>query len=308
MGGLGSALMNCATLPALCDRKITEGAGGKNAKCHMHYNSQLCNSHFMAESDPDGWDTISMCKWCGTCGDGISVMVGNTNIEDGKCQADANDDGCYISAWEVKSLCPQILETKAKVLAADKDNNAILNVAEVGNFLRAEGLQATETELQLIVSAMDEDGDKGLNFNEFLWMMISEMKNFKEKPDPDTDEASMWAVMTCVADQEVFCPVSGQLCKGDTCCPGVKETGGLSFPCPSAYGTWCGCGNRTKLQDCTTPLVTASSACQGTCATMCTGMADELKGWPAACAAHGKLAGAMCAGCPACCSMPGSSR
>jgi len=39
----------------------------------------------------------------------------------------------------------------------------------------------------------------------------------------------------------VPCPVSGVMCSGNQCCPGVTESGYKTFPCPSAFEGWNGC-------------------------------------------------------------------
>jgi len=42
------------------------------------------------------------------------------------------------------------------------------------------------------------------------------------------------APLPCKANDHVACPVSGNMCSGNQCCPGVDASGGKTFPCPSA--------------------------------------------------------------------------
>jgi len=39
----------------------------------------------------------------------------------------------------------------------------------------------------------------------------------------------------------VNCPYTGNGCAGNQCCPGAAQTGGKTFPCPSADADWNGC-------------------------------------------------------------------
>jgi len=44
---------------------------------------------------------------------------------------------------------------------------------------------------------------------------------------------------------DVTCTYSSTKCQGDQCCPRAKETGNLTYPCPSASVTFRGCENNT---------------------------------------------------------------
>jgi len=63
-------------------------------------------------------------------------------------------------------------------------------------------------------------------------------------------ECHFWEKFACDEGEEVPCPGSGQLCSGDTCCPGVLESNGYAFPCPSASNTFSSCSSPNKVQNC----------------------------------------------------------
>ncbi|CAK0837973.1 unnamed protein product [Prorocentrum cordatum] len=54
----------------------------------------------------------------------------------------------------------------------------------------------------------------------------------------------------CKEGDHVPCPGSGNMCAGSQCCPGTAESGGKTFPCPSAADSFAGCENNTKLGTC----------------------------------------------------------
>eukprot|EP00441_Pelagodinium_beii_P037417 CAMPEP_0197649336 /NCGR_PEP_ID=MMETSP1338-20131121/28292_1 /TAXON_ID=43686 ORGANISM="Pelagodinium beii, Strain RCC1491" /NCGR_SAMPLE_ID=MMETSP1338 /ASSEMBLY_ACC=CAM_ASM_000754 /LENGTH=442 /DNA_ID=CAMNT_0043223493 /DNA_START=44 /DNA_END=1373 /DNA_ORIENTATION=+ len=63
--------------------------------------------------------------------------------------------------------------------------------------------------------------------------------------------------ISCTVGDTAVCPYSGVSCRGNQCCPGSNETGGLNFVCPSAesYGPWAGqypprCQLLSKVEDC----------------------------------------------------------
>jgi len=57
----------------------------------------------------------------------------------------------------------------------------------------------------------------------------------------------------CEVKEAAQCPGSDTRCYGEECCPPVAESGGLTFPCPSAPPGWAlgRCQNVTKVLDCT---------------------------------------------------------
>jgi hypothetical protein len=54
----------------------------------------------------------------------------------------------------------------------------------------------------------------------------------------------------CDLADHVLCPGSGISCQGNECCPGIPESGGATFPCPSADSDYDGCTRDTKVEDC----------------------------------------------------------
>merc|ERR1712232_143181 len=87
-----------------------------------------------------------------------------------------------------------------------------------------------------------------ISFQQFLMEMKTMLES--ESAIGDDDETVFWHDFTCDVGEKVPCPGSGQMCDGNMCCPGVPETRGLSFPCPSADSTFCTCASTAKLQDC----------------------------------------------------------
>lgn len=255
----------------------------------MHYSKSYCNSHFMPSSDGGS----SLCLW-------------QDKGKGGGCWEDAVNSMCYTSPWDVQAVCPQILETRNKILTSDLDQDGRISESEMGHFMRAQGMSPTDTELEGMLMYMGGDISTGISFDDFLFMMVSEMAK-TPVADKATDENLFWSTFPCEEYQEVSCPISGDTCTGDVCCQGVKESGGLAFPCPSASSSWCECSNRTKLQDCTTTIVApkGASMCAGTCdLASCTAAADEFGGWKAWCE-FDKMDGAWatCQSCDGCCAV-----
>jgi len=58
------------------------------------------------------------------------------------------------------------------------------------------------------------------------------------------------SVSVCEEGDHVPCPGSGNMCAGNQCCPRTAESGGKTFPCPSAADSFAGCENNTKLGTC----------------------------------------------------------
>ncbi|CAK0837974.1 unnamed protein product [Prorocentrum cordatum] len=67
----------------------------------------------------------------------------------------------------------------------------------------------------------------------------------------------------CKEGDHVPCPGSGNMCAGNQCCPRTAESGGKTFPCPSAADSFAGCENNTKLGTCLPGGVTATSLMVG---------------------------------------------
>merc|ERR1711957_182696 len=68
----------------------------------------------------------------------------------------------------------------------------------------------------------------------------------------------------CEPAASVACPGSGNMCAGNQCCPGVKASGNLTFPCPSATEVVEGCGSLTKVTDCIAPTTAAPTTVAAT--------------------------------------------
>merc|ERR1719188_2754529 len=51
---------------------------------------------------------------------------------------------------------------------------------------------------------------------------------------------------SCAVGDHVKCPYSDNYCSGDQCCPGANETGGKTYPCPSASASYNQCQVASK--------------------------------------------------------------
>jgi len=251
----------------------------------MYFSVKQCNAHFIPNSADEG---SILCAWSSQCYAGVG---GTTCCEEVHTSPPSP---CHLSPWDVLAICPQIDDIRTKSMASDEDNDGLINSTELGHFMRSEGMHPTETELSIMMSELSY-GSQGITLNEFLRMMATEVGTTPE--GNETNETTFWSEFMCAAGEEVPCPVSGEMCAGDMCCPGVQATGGLPFPCPSAKSTFCKCSNRTKLQDCGAVAET-EVACSGPCDDeYCADLAFSYGGWPQACAG----AGGSCDGCEGCC-------
>merc|ERR1719343_1537232 len=67
-------------------------------------------------------------------------------------------------------------------------------------------------------------------------------------------------VAACAVGETVQCPDSNVTCAGDACCPGIAETRGMPFSCPSASVGFIDCEMRDhKVQDCTKPTTPSAT-------------------------------------------------
>lgn len=242
----------------------------------MDYSRRLCNAHFV----PHIAGGSTLCTWS----------------RKSNCTADAKDEleaSCLLPPWQLASICPQVAGIQEKFSSSDQDKSGFIDASELGGFMRSQGLAATETELEGMMVTMGVDGK--ISFQSFLSLMAAELDSTPE--DSDSNEATFWNDFTCAIDEEVPCPGSGEMCTGSTCCPGVQESGGLSFPCPSSESSFCDCPSRVKLQDCSTTS-SKKATCEGPCDEMfCAGLADTYGGWTMGC----EFAGGACDGCAGCC-------
>lgn len=178
-----------------------------------------------------------------------SCMVGK-----GSCYADEKStkdpSTCFLSSWELDSVCLEVNEIRTDTFVkSDKDGDGRLDSTELDGFLRARGAQPTKTELSWMISELG-DGSSSIGFKSFLVMMTTALDDTPE--DYETNEAVFWSGFTCNVGEFVPCPGSDEMCSGNTCCPGVKESRSLPFPCPSAESTFCNCPSKEKLQHCVT--------------------------------------------------------
>jgi hypothetical protein len=278
---IGQALRTCPGLIGYCQRSITTGANGQWTGCHMHYNRLTCHRHYMSDAAGTG---AALCIW-------RTLPSGNE-----ECQADADPSPsggyewtCNIGAWTLLKVCPLVTALSNRLSMFNMDGNADISDNELGEMMKAEGMQPTQTELTLILG-----GASSISIQNLLSKAVKYLDT-----DTDDSEDQYWKSNTCTVGQQVPCPVTGSagnLCSGNQCCPGVQETGGLPFPCPSAAETWCDCAHKAKLRDCTTTTGTQPT-CPGSCPQICTDEADTQQSWKLACAALPT----DCAECAACC-------
>ncbi|XP_046535934.1 calmodulin-like protein 3 [Equus quagga] len=65
----------------------------------------------------------------------------------------------------------------------DKDGDGIITTQELGTVMRSLGQNPTEAELQGMVSKVDHDGNRTVDFPEFLDMMAKKMKDRDSKEE-----------------------------------------------------------------------------------------------------------------------------
>jgi hypothetical protein len=155
---------------------------------------------------------------------------------------------CFLSSWGLEATCLEVNEIRAGTFAtSDRNDDGRLDIRELDGFLRARGAQPTETELISMMGGLGDDSSS-ISFKSFLALMASELDSAPE--DYETNEALFWSGFTCHVGETVPCPGSDEMCSGNMCCSGVKESRNLPFPCPSAESTFCNCPSKDKLQHC----------------------------------------------------------
>lgn len=77
----------------------------------------------------------------------------------------------------------------------DKDSNGSISVTELGDVMRILGQNPTEAELQYMINEVDDDGSGAIDFNEFLKLMASIVKN------PEDEERELFEAF-CVFDKD----------------------------------------------------------------------------------------------------------
>ncbi|CAE8735093.1 unnamed protein product [Polarella glacialis] len=70
------------------------------------------------------------------------------------------------------------------------------------------------------------------------------------------------ATRACELGDHVRCAYSGTMCAGDQCCPGTLETGGKTYPCPSASEAYTGCEVEEKPASCFASLRVGACPCR----------------------------------------------
>jgi len=108
--------------------------------------------------------------------------------------------------------------------------------------MKAAGFHLTEMELTMTMSELN--GGSSMTFQQFVVHVAVQLGSQED------EECFFWEKFTCDEGEEVPCPGSGQLCSGNTCCPGVLESNGFTFPCPSASNTFSSCSSPSKVQNC----------------------------------------------------------
>uniref|UniRef100_A0A8C4QB05 Troponin C, skeletal muscle n=1 Tax=Eptatretus burgeri TaxID=7764 RepID=A0A8C4QB05_EPTBU len=74
----------------------------------------------------------------------------------------------------------QIVELKATFRIFDRDGGGHINTGELVNAIRTMELKRSRKELNAIIKKMDEDGSGTIDFEEFLVMMVMQMKEDKK--------------------------------------------------------------------------------------------------------------------------------
>ncbi|XP_043212522.1 neo-calmodulin-like isoform X2 [Amphibalanus amphitrite] len=68
-----------------------------------------------------------------------------------------------------------VAEFKEVFMLFDKDEDGVINMDELGIMMKTLGQRPTETELEKMVSTVDQEGTGQIEFNEFLQMMARKM-------------------------------------------------------------------------------------------------------------------------------------
>ncbi|XP_078313154.1 calmodulin-like [Crassostrea virginica] len=85
-------------------------------------------------------------------------------------------DGKAIPSIASELSQEQIMEFRVAFSLFDKDNDGSINTKELGTVMRALGQNPSITELRAMVDEVDLDGNGVIDFEEFLEMIVKEMK------------------------------------------------------------------------------------------------------------------------------------
>lgn len=318
-------MSKCPRLSDYCGRK---NAGATWPGCHMFPNEKFCTNFFLDLSGSQSG--FALCSWSPTCSPPTKtpfppksgtipnvpkslppmpsktappmpsapsqpVPPGQAKTYQSQNCCDADPQLCNLALLELESICPEVEDIRTSFMMFDTNGKGYLTKPEVGNFMKSKGMPTTQTELDIIMADLDTNQNGQATLQEYLEMMASQIDALKGSSD--NAETAFWEEFECNAGDVVPCPISGEPCGGNVCCPGVPESGGLDFACPSSTSDFCQCSNRTKLQDCTVKAL-SKSQCTGACdLNWCTYQANTLQSWPQAC----QVAAGQCDGCQECC-------
>jgi len=81
---------------------------------------------------------------------------------------------------EIKAATENLSEKKLKEFKDifsyfDRDGGGFISSLELGQVMRTFGWSPTESELQELISEIDQDGNGEISFNEFVWLMTREL-------------------------------------------------------------------------------------------------------------------------------------
>ncbi|XP_037090298.1 neo-calmodulin-like isoform X2 [Pollicipes pollicipes] len=76
-----------------------------------------------------------------------------------------------------------VAEFKEAFMLFDKDEDGVINMNELGVMMKTLGQRPTETELEKMVSTVDQEGTGQIEFNEFLQMMAKKMAGMESEEE-----------------------------------------------------------------------------------------------------------------------------